>query len=59
MQAVKFTLLSLLCSCLLSACGLRGPLYLPVDEPVTAAKSAESADDAEEKEDKKEESGKS
>lgn len=59
MQTVKFTLLSLLCSCLLAACGLRGPLYLPADEPVTTAKSADSADDADEKEDKKEESGNS
>lgn len=53
MQTVKFILLALLCSCLLSACGLRGPIYLPADEPATATKSADSADDAEE--DKEEE----
>jgi len=33
MQTAKLTLpAALLCSCLLGACGLRGPLYLPTDE---------------------------
>jgi len=57
MQTVKFTLLALLCSCLLGACGLKGPLYLAED--VAEAGSAENADDAEEKEDEQEASGKS
>jgi predicted small lipoprotein YifL len=34
MQTVKIILLILICAALLSACGLRGPLYLPDENPV-------------------------
>ena len=33
MQTVKTTLLFLLCASLLGACGLKGPLYLPDENP--------------------------
>lgn len=55
MQTVKFTLLTLLFSCLLAACGLRGPLYLPEDEPAAKPDTAQNAK-SEEKE-KEEDSG--
>ncbi len=35
MQTVKIILLILICAALLSACGLRGPLYLPDENPAT------------------------
>lgn len=53
MQTVKFTLLALLFSCLLAACGLRGPLYLPEDEPASKPETAQKAK-SEEKEEQKE-----
>jgi len=43
MQTVKVVLLMLICSCLLAACGLKGPLYLPADEPPSS--QADSPDD--------------
>jgi predicted small lipoprotein YifL len=39
MQSAKVILLILICVGLLGACGLKGPLYLPDDDP--AAKSAD------------------
>lgn len=42
MQTVKIILLILICAALLSACGLRGPLYLPDENP--AAKPAVEQD---------------
>jgi predicted small lipoprotein YifL len=44
MQTVKIILLILICAALLSACGLRGPLYLPDENP--AAKPAVEQDSA-------------
>jgi predicted small lipoprotein YifL len=35
MQTVKTTLLILICAALMGACGLRGPLYLPDEDPAT------------------------
>ncbi len=56
MQTVKFTLLALLFSCLLAACGLRGPLYLPEDEPAAKPDTAQNAKSEEkETEEEKEE----
>ncbi len=56
MQTVKIILLILICAALLNACGLRGPLYLPDENP--AAKPAveqESTADTDEEEDKDDE----
>lgn len=55
MQTVKFTLLALLSSCLLAACGLRGPLYLPEDEPTAKPDTAQNAESEESEEEEKEE----
>lgn len=41
------TLLALLCSCLLGACGLKGPLYLPTDETTAKPATTQGADTAE------------
>ena len=35
MQTVRITLVILVCTLLIGACGLKGPLYLPEDEPVS------------------------
>lgn len=35
MQTVKITLVILVCAVLLGACGLKGPLYLPEEDPVS------------------------
>ena len=56
MQTVKIILLILICAALLSACGLRGPLYLPDESP--AAKPAveqDSTADTDEEENKDDE----
>jgi len=51
MRTVKITLLVLICTALLGACGLKGPLYLPEDDPVPGPdSSAEPEDDEDEKE---------
>ncbi len=49
------TLLGLFFSVLLSACGLKGPLYLPEDEAPAGPEAAQSSETAkeEEKEDEK------
>ena len=67
MQTVKATLLILICVALLCACGLRGPLYLPAENPdskpsieqdsTPAADEADDEDDTENGEDKKAVSG--
>ena len=63
MQTVKIILLILICVALLSACGLRGPLYLPDENPAakpaveqdsTAATDKEENKDDEENDKKKE-----
>jgi predicted small lipoprotein YifL len=41
MQTLKTTLLILLSAVVLSACGLRGPLYLPDEDPATDPTSEE------------------
>jgi predicted small lipoprotein YifL len=35
MQTVKVILIILICCALLGACGLKGPLYLPEEDPAT------------------------
>ena len=55
MQTVKFTLLALLSSCLLAACGLKGPLYLPEDEPAAKPDTAQNANSEENEEEKEKE----
>ena len=59
MQTVKFILMALLFSCLLTACGLRGPLYLPEDEPAAKPDTAQTAEseENEEEQEKEEDSG--
>ena len=57
MQTVKTALLILICAALVSACGLRGPLYLPdesqVAEPTVEQDSAEGTDEEEMDEEEK------
>jgi predicted small lipoprotein YifL len=52
MQTVKATLIILIFAALLSACGNKGPLYLPDENP---AVEKESGKDTEAEEDKKKE----
>jgi predicted small lipoprotein YifL len=54
MQTFKFTLLTLLLSCLLAACGHKGPLYLPKDEPVAKPETSQD-DQSKQQEDKEKE----
>jgi len=55
MQIVKFTLLALLFSCLLTACGHKGPLYLPKDEPIASSETSQQGEGEEQEGEKKEE----
>jgi len=63
MQTVKTTLVILICAALLGACGLRGPLYLPEEDPATkpaveqdsAAGTDEEKNESDEEKDKKKE----
>ena len=60
MRTVKITLMLLLCSTLLGACGLKGPLYLPEDKRAAeqaAPADAEAADKEKAKEKKKDSGG--
>jgi predicted small lipoprotein YifL len=50
MQTAKAILLMLICVGLLSACGLKGPLYLPQDDPATQAGTEAQADEEEDEE---------
>jgi len=53
MQTMKSSLLILICMALLGACGLRGPLYLPSEEPgskPSAEQDSTPATDEEEEE---------
>ena len=43
MQTVKTTLLILISVSLLGACGLRGPLYLPDEDPAAKPSTQEDA----------------
>ena len=52
MQTVKATLIILICAALLSACGNKGPLYLP-DENAAVEQGAAADTDAEEEKKKK------
>ena len=58
MQTVKITFLILILLVLLGACGLKGPLYLPNESPVSEAAIEQEADptvdETEEKEDSEE-----
>jgi len=52
MQTVKTTVLLLICVVLLGACGLKGPLYLPDENPVSepaAEQDSKEETDAEDK----------
>jgi predicted small lipoprotein YifL len=55
MQTVKIILLILICAALLSACGLRGPLYLPDENPAKPAVEQDSAAGTDEEENKDDE----
>ena len=56
MQTVKTTLVILICVALMSACGLRGPLYLPNENPATKpAVEQDSATDTDEDKNKDDE----
>ena len=63
MQTVITTLVILICAALLGACGLRGPLYLPEEDPATkpaveqdsAAGTDEEKNESDEEKDKKKE----
>ena len=60
MQTVRITLVILVCTALLGACGLKGPLYLPEEDPVSVPVPGpeSSADiDSEDKEKDTEEGG--
>lgn len=54
MQTAKAFLLMLICAVLLSACGLRGPLYLAEETPVDEQRSDQAADTGDQSEDEKE-----
>lgn len=58
MQTVKTILLFLICVTLLGACGLKGPLYLPEDNPATEQSPADKdAGQEKDKEKKKDDTG--
>ena len=48
MQTAKAIFIVLICISLLTACGLRGPLYLPEDETTEQARPETQTDDDEE-----------
>jgi len=54
MQTLKAVFIFMICVCLLVACGLKGPLYLPpadvAEKPVTETPSSESIESKEEEE---------
>lgn len=62
MQTFKATLLILICVALLGACGLRGPLYLPTENPDSKTDigqdSTPATDAAEDDEDAEKDTGK-
>jgi predicted small lipoprotein YifL len=62
MQTVKATLLNLICVALLGACGLKGPLYLPTENPDSKTNieqdSTPATDAAEDDEDAEKDTGK-
>ena len=53
MQTVKATLIILICAALLSACGNKGRLYLPDENPAVEQGSSADTDAEEEKQKKK------
>jgi len=57
MQTVKTTLIFLICAAMLGACGLKGPLYLPEDEPASGQTKAAQDAGQEKDKDKKKDSG--
>ena len=54
MQSAKVVLFILICVTLLTACGLKGPLYLPADEPQASQPVSNDDEGTGEKEEKKE-----
>jgi predicted small lipoprotein YifL len=57
MQTVKLTLLALLFGCLLAACGHKGPLYLPKDEPVAKPETSQDSKSKQQEDKEKKEAG--
>lgn len=58
MQTVKLLLLILISVILLGACGLKGPLYLPTENPVSEPATGQETDPATDETKKKEDSKK-
>ena len=58
MQTVKATLLILICLVLLGACGLKGPLYLPNENPAAKPANEQKSDPDAAEEENKEDPGK-
>lgn len=54
MQSAKAFLLMLICTVLLGACGLRGPLYLPEETPADEQRTDQAAGTGDKSEDEKE-----
>jgi predicted small lipoprotein YifL len=52
MQTVKTTVVLLICVVLLSACGLKGPLYLPDENPVSEPAAEQGSNEGADAEDK-------
>jgi predicted small lipoprotein YifL len=62
MQTAKVIFTLLFCVSLVTACGLRGPLYLPEDEPSTQVEAGQASTqsentEAKEKDEEKDEEG--
>ena len=53
MQTVKTILIILICTALLGACGNKGPLYLPEEEPAIEQESAADTDADKKEKDKR------
>ena len=56
MQTAKAILMLLICVGLLSACGLKGPLYLPQDEPIAQPATETPAGGSKDEEERKKDS---
>jgi predicted small lipoprotein YifL len=58
MQTVRITLLALFCLVVLGACGNKGPLYIPNENPVVKPETDQEPDEDEEDSENKEDTGK-
>lgn len=52
MKTIEILLAVLVASLLLSACGQKGPLYLPQEQPAAAAQETDAESEDEDKEEK-------